>query len=132
MRASREGADRTSDSDFGGRRFVKARLTPGAARYALATACPDLLQASRHPPKWPQGTTAPESRRRCRRGGAISLGFMANSLAKSLFHNAGVLAVSLGVGCVGVAIDHLLRLPRFPGVAAAVIGGVLLAAGFAL
>ena len=57
---------------------------------------------------------------------------MAHSLAKSLLHNAGVLAVSFGVGALGVAIDRLLKLPRFPGVAAALSGAVLLSAGFAL
>lgn len=57
---------------------------------------------------------------------------MANSLGKSVLHNVGVLAVSFAVGAVGVGLDHLLRLPRFPGVAAAVIGALLLSAGFAL
>lgn len=57
---------------------------------------------------------------------------MANSLWKSVLHNVGVLAVSFAVGAVGVGLDHLLRLPRFPGVAAAVIGALLLSAGFAL
>jgi protein-S-isoprenylcysteine O-methyltransferase Ste14 len=57
---------------------------------------------------------------------------VANSLAKSVLHNAGVLAVSFAVGALGVAVDHLLGLPRFPGLAAAAVGAVLLAAGFAL
>lgn len=57
---------------------------------------------------------------------------MANSHWKSVLHNVGVLAVSFAVGAVGVGLDHLLRLPRFPGVAAAVIGALLLSAGFAL
>jgi protein-S-isoprenylcysteine O-methyltransferase Ste14 len=57
---------------------------------------------------------------------------VAHSVAKSLLHNAGVLAVSFGVGFAGVALDRLFGLPRFPGVLAAVMGAVLLAAGFAL
>jgi protein-S-isoprenylcysteine O-methyltransferase Ste14 len=57
---------------------------------------------------------------------------MADSLAKSLLHNLGVLAVSLVVGAIGVGLDHLLGLPRFAGMVAAVIGAGLLTAGFAL
>jgi protein-S-isoprenylcysteine O-methyltransferase Ste14 len=57
---------------------------------------------------------------------------MAHSLARSLLHNVGVLAVSFAFGAAGVALDGLLGLPRFPGLAAAVGGAALLAAGFAL
>lgn len=57
---------------------------------------------------------------------------MANSLAKSVLHNVGVAFVSFAFGGAGVALDHLLGLPRFPGLAAAAGGVVLLGAGFAL
>jgi protein-S-isoprenylcysteine O-methyltransferase Ste14 len=57
---------------------------------------------------------------------------VANNLAKSVLHNVGVLAVSFGFGAVGVGLDHLVHLPRFPGLAAEMVGSVLLSAGFAL
>ena len=54
------------------------------------------------------------------------------SLAKSLFHNIGVVIVGFGVAFLGVALDSLLGLPRFRSAFGIVGGSLLLMLGFLL
>ena len=53
-------------------------------------------------------------------------------LVKSILHNAGVVAVALGVAFVGTKLDLLVGAPRFHVLAAAAAGWLLIVAGFLL
>ena len=54
------------------------------------------------------------------------------NLLKSILHNLGVVAVGFGVALLGSALDSRLGISRFHSLGTAIIGGILLAAGFLL